>query len=163
MTEAKIPPEEGMDPWGKNVDYLSRDGARTPMQWSSASNAGFTTGTPWLRLAANSDSINVETELEDPRSMLNLYRRLLAARRDSEALRIGSFLTHPASNNQILVYPRESNEEIATVALNLSDEEARVKIRSGMVIVSTADPDRAETISNKLLLEPYEGVLVTHQ
>ena len=60
--------------------------------------------------------------------MLNLYRMLLAARNNSEALRIGSFLTHPASDNEVLVYRRESNEEIATVALNLSDEEAEVKI-----------------------------------
>lgn len=163
MTDATIPPGEGMDPWGKKVDYLSRDGARTPMQWSSSANAGFTTGTPWLPVAPNSESTNVASELEDPRSMLNLYRRLLAARRDSKALRIGSFLTHPASNDQVLVYRRESNEEIATVALNLSDEETQVKIRSGTVTVSTVDPDRTETVSKKLLLEPFEGVLVSHQ
>ncbi len=128
-----------------------------------AVNAGFTTATPWLPVAAHSESINVEVELEDPKSMLNLYRRLLAARRDSEALRVGSYLTHPASNDQVLVYRRESNGDMATVALNLSDEETQVEIRSGTVIVSTVHPDRTETISKKLLLEPYEGVLVTHQ
>lgn len=163
MTDTTIRPEESMDPWGQNVDYLSRDGARTPMQWSSAANAGFTTGVPWLPPGANSESINVATELEDPKSILNLYRRLLAARRDSEALRAGSFLSHSASNDRVLVYRRESSEDMVTVALNLSGEQTELHIGPGAVIVSTADPNRTEIVSQKLMLEPYEGALLSHR
>ncbi len=162
MTEVDIPPEHARDPWGANVPYLSRDGARTPMQWNSSKAAGFSQAEPWLPVAPDYQLKNVEAELADPGSMLNLYRRLLALRRSSVALRRGSYLTHPASNETVLVYRREAERETVTVALNMSREPVEVAIRAGRVVLSTADPEEAQVFRGGLKLSAWEGVVVTH-
>src|SRR5690606_18916794 len=79
MRDVPIPPEMVHDPLERNIPGkgLGRDPERTPMQWSPEPNAGFTTGTPWLPIAEDYRSVNVEVQRSDPRSMLNLYRRLI--------------------------------------------------------------------------------------
>ncbi|MGH8915552.1 MAG: alpha-amylase family glycosyl hydrolase [Acidimicrobiia bacterium] len=164
MVEATIGARDRRDPWGHSVDYLSRDGARTPMPWSSGPNAGFTEGNaePWLPIGEGHVERNVETELADPGSLLNLYRRLLDLRRGSTALRRGSFLTHPASTDQVLVYRRESDDETMTVALNFGEEEAAPSVGGCTVVFSTADPVRSERASDSIRLGPFEGVVLSH-
>ena len=162
MTQVPIAPDQARDPWGLNVPYLSRDGARTPMQWDGSPHGGFTDGTPWLPLSPDYRQSNVETELGDPGSMLNLYRRLLSLRRESDALRRGSYLSHPSSTDRVLVYRREADLETATVALNLSGQGATVSIRSGRVRISTLDHERNDDVNGSLDLAPREGVVVTH-
>ena len=162
MTEVDIPSELARDPWGENVPYLSRDGARTPMQWDASSAAGFSEAEPWLPVGPDYTSRNVESELGDEGSILNLYRRLLALRRSSNALRRGSYLTHPASTETVLVYRREADEETMTVALNISDDPVTVTLRSGRVAISTGDPMRNDSIKGRLALAPREGVVVAH-
>jgi alpha-glucosidase len=165
MREAGIPQAEMVDPWGANVDYLGRDGERTPMQWEPGPNGGFSSDPqvePWLPIGPQADERNVQTELADPNSMLNLYRRLLYLRRRSTALRRGSWLAHPASSDEVLVYRREGDEETVTVALNLSNEPQSVSIRSGRVALSTTDPERADRCRDGLDLAPKEGTVVQH-
>ena len=164
MREATISGEKRRDPWGHAVDYLSRDGARTPMQWTPGPNAGFSTlpSAPWLPVEDEFRRLNVETELEDPGSLLNLYRRLVALRRQSTALRRGSYLTHPASTESVLVYRRESDEETMTVALNFGDDEAKVSLGACNVVFSTIDPERSERAHGELSLASYEGIVVSH-
>src|SRR6185503_17285360 len=83
MHDVDIPPELVQDPQELGVPGigLGRDPERTPMQWDASPNAGFTSGTPWLPLAANYRTANVAAEHDDPASMLTLYRRLIALRR----------------------------------------------------------------------------------
>ena len=162
MADIHISPGEERDPWGENVSYLSRDGARSPMQWSAEENAGFSTADPWLPVAPDYKSRNVDVELDDPSSMLNLHRRILSERKQSSALRIGSYLTHPSSTEEVLVYRRESDGDTKTVALNLSDEFQEVALTSGEVLISTADPHRNEVFKGGLALSPREGVLIDH-
>jgi alpha-glucosidase len=165
MKETIIPELARRDPWGRSVAALSRDGARTPMQWDAGPNAGFSSegaAEPWLPVAVDYETRNVESELDDPRSTLNLYRRLLALRRSSSALRIGSFLTHPASTDEVLAYRRESDDETITVALNFGAEEATVSLGVCTVVFSTVDPERSDRVGNGLRLAPYEGVIVSH-
>ena len=162
MQDVEIPEGRGRDPWGANVPFLSRDGARTPMQWAAGENAGFTIGSPWLPLAPDYEQRNVEAELDDEGSILNLYRRLIRIRRDSSALRIGSFLSHPSSDENVLVYRKEADDDTKTVALNLSDAWQDVKIRSGSVVLSSLDHQRSERINGGLSLAPREGVIVDH-
>src|SRR5262249_49193653 len=69
-----------------------RDGERTPMQWDATEHAGFTQGKPWLPSRASYKTHNVATELKDPDSILNFYRRLLAMRRNSSALLEGDYI-----------------------------------------------------------------------
>ena len=162
MVDVHVPDGEEKDPWGNNVAALSRDGGRSPMQWSGAENAGFGVEKPWLPVAPDYRTRNSEIELGDPRSMLNLYRRLIALRKESVALRVGSYLSHPSATDEVLMYRRESDEDTKTVVINLSDEFQEVQIRSGTVLVSTADPDRNESFKASLAIAPREGVVVGH-
>lgn len=162
MQDVEIPEGQGRDPWGAKVSFLGRDGARTPMQWTSGVNAGFTDGTPWLPLAPDHEQKNVETELADEGSVLNLYRRLIRIRGDSSALRIGSFLAHPSSNEDVLVYRKEADDDTKTVALNLSDAWQEVKIRAGSVVLSSLDHERSGRVNGSISLAPREGVIVDH-
>ena len=66
----------------KAVNRVSRDNARTPFQWDASTNAGFTTGTPWLKVNRNYTKINLESQKNDPDSVYQYYRRLLALRKD---------------------------------------------------------------------------------
>jgi alpha-glucosidase len=166
MKEVEIPVEKKKDPWGIKVNFLSRDGARTPMQWDGSSDGGFALGVegedPWLPVGPDVAKINVETELADPDSMLNLYRRLLNFRKGSVALRKGSFLSHPSSTEDVLVYRRESDDETITIALNFGDQPTSVGFRAGKVMVSTTDPTRSDAFRKTLDLAPGEGVIVSH-
>lgn len=165
MVEARLDPQGAKDPWGERVSELSRDGSRTPMQWTSEPNAGFTDPDvdPWLPVHPNSGAVNVEAQLKDNNSILNMYRRLLELRRGSRALRIGSFIAHPSSTAEILVYRRESDDETMTVALNFSDRSQQIRIGAGSVVFSTGNPDRFGTSGAVLQLDPKEGVVVAHR
>jgi len=164
MRQTEMSDDAHQDPWGDNVESLSRDGARTPMQWTPGPSAGFSGSDtrPWLPVSADSADVNVESELEDRQSILNMYRRLLELRRGSPALRIGSYISHPASTESVLAYGRESDDETATVVLNLSSEHQKVSVGSGDVVFSTHDPDVGEPSKNDLDLAPFEGVILTH-
>lgn len=135
------------------------------MCWSAVPGGGFTAPgvEPWLPLSDKLDTRNVDAQLGEPGSMLNMYRRLLRLRRESAALRVGSFLTHPSSTDEVLVYRRESDDETMTVALNLSDSPKEVAIRSGRVVFSTLDPTRTDPFRRTLELAPTEGAIVSHQ
>ena len=132
------------------------------MQWTAGEHAGFTTGKPWLPVSRSHEEDNVQTQLGDPGSMLNLYRRLLSFRRNSSALRLGSYLSHPSSTDRALVFRREADRETVTIALNISDDGVEVPLRSGVVALSTVDEQRSEPVKELLRLAPCEGVIVTH-
>jgi glycosidase len=153
------------DPWGLHVEGLSRDGARTPMQWSPAPNAGFTTpeAEPWLPVDESASTVNVQSQLADPRSILNMYRRLIAVRKGSTALRRGSFTSLPESTDEIFAYRRESKEETMTVALNFGADSATVAIGRGRFVFSSHDPGRDDTVDGPVEIAPGEAVIVTHR
>lgn len=162
MADVDIPSDMAKDPWGEAVSFLSRDGARTPMLWSAANNAGFGAGAPWLPISPDYETLNVEVQLADPDSMLNLYRRIINLRKSSPALRLGSFLAHPSSNESVLVYRKEADHDTKTIALNFSDVFQEVGIKNGRVVLSSADPDRTDPVPGRVGLAPREGVVVSH-
>jgi alpha-glucosidase len=165
MKQTKVSASQKKDPWGDNVEYLSRDGERTPMQWNGGPNAGFSPdgASPWLPVADDFQTVNVESELERPDSTLNMYRRLLDVRSESDALRFGSFMVHPSSSDEVFVYRRESDHETVTVALNFSDGETAIDLRAGRLVFSTVDTNREETFRDSIVLAPTEGVIVRHR
>jgi alpha-glucosidase len=164
MNETDIPPGSRRDPWGMNVESLSRDGARTPMQWTPGPNAGFTSpkSRSWLPAGADYETANVQSELDEPNSTLNLYRRVLQLRKRSSALRRGSFLSHPQSTDAVFAYRRESDTETVTVVLNLSDTPQAISVGSGWIAFSTLDFRRDDVVRNGVDLAPLEGVIVSH-
>ncbi len=95
MTDVPIPPEQALDPYERRVPGrgVSRDPERTPMQWTAGAHAGFCPpdAQPWLPVAEDHHRVNVTAEQHDPRSVLALYRRLLALRRGNHALTGGAY------------------------------------------------------------------------
>ncbi|GIV96079.1 MAG: alpha-amylase [Herpetosiphonaceae bacterium] len=165
MHDVSIPPELAQDPWEKNVPGLGlgRDPERTPMQWDTGPNAGFTAGTPWLPLAAGYPTVNVATEREDPTSMLALYRRLIMLRRAEPALSVGSY--RPAGvSGDVLAYLREHEGRRFLVALNLShapQQFAPGGLRlHGRAALSTFLDREGEHVSDSLVLRGDEGLIV---
>jgi alpha-glucosidase len=113
----------GLAQWPKDK---GRDGGRTPMQWDDTANAGFTApnATPWLPIPASYKSHNVNTESADPDSMLNWYKRLIALRRATSALREGSETLLDAGDPDILAWLRQSADgHLALVVCNFSAKE----------------------------------------
>jgi oligo-1,6-glucosidase len=102
----------------------SRDNARTPMQWSDAPGAGFTTGTPWIALNRNFTEINAAAQTDDPDSVWTYYKKLIALRAGSEILKYGEF--KPAgSRGGVIAYQRILGDETRTVLLNFSRKPAK--------------------------------------
>ena len=112
--------------------YVLRDGERTPMQWEPGAGAGFTAADPWLPLAEDADRRNVAAQREDPRSLLHLYRELIALRRATPALHRGSYRTLDAPDG-VFAYERRTGESTARIALNFADTPARVALGGGAV------------------------------
>ena len=102
----------------------TRDQTRAPMQWTAGKNAGFTTGTPWLRLNDNFDVVNAEDEAQDPSSILNFYRAAIALRKKYKTLVYGGFEPVCEEKENFLGYIRADADGRFFVEFNLSAETA---------------------------------------
>ena len=111
---------------------MSRDNARTPMQWSDTENAGFTTGTPWLKVNEKYHAINVAAQEKDPDSVLQYYRKLIALRK-SEAYRelftYGEFTQVYGEMDHIMAYTRILDEKKVLVAANFGETEVVLPVQ----------------------------------
>ena len=104
---------------------LSRDNARTPMQWNTGKNAGFTTGTPWLKVNDNYTEINMETQDTDPDSVLNYYRKLIALRKApayKEVFAYGEFLPVYQNTSSVMAYYRKTENQRILITANFGKE-----------------------------------------
>jgi alpha-glucosidase len=162
MRDVPIPPERVQDPWERNVPGLGlgRDPVRTPMQWDAGPNAGFAREgvEPWLPLAPDHAANNVAAQAADPRSMLSLYRALLALRRAEPALSVGSYAPVEGAAEDVLAFQRrdEATDRRLLVALNLGGQERELpSAASGRVLLSTRMDGGAAP-----RLRPDEGVVV---
>jgi alpha-glucosidase len=97
-----------------------RDGERTPMQWTGGTNAGFTTGTPWLPVPSSAATHNVEAERKDSNSVFTFYKTLLHLRKNEPAFREGKYVPLNENDANVLSYLRQTNEETILVAINFS-------------------------------------------
>lgn len=155
MSDVPIPPEQYQDPQGINLG-ISRDPERTPMQWDEAPNGGFAPegAAPWLPLAADFAINNVESQMVEPRSMLNFYRKLIALRKSDDDLLLGEYQSVNAPLG-VFAYRRGQHY---LVALNFTDAPQSVDA-TGEIVVSTK-MDRGEKVNGTLVLRPNEGVIV---
>ncbi|MGA7295476.1 MAG: alpha-glucosidase [Terriglobales bacterium] len=115
--------EDVKDPYGIAgwPKQKGRDGERTPMQWNDSPNAGFSTVTPWLPVPASYKTHNVATEMKDPDSVLQFYRRLLALRHHEPALLDGDYVALNQDNVNVLSYLRRYKNQAVLVVLNMSN------------------------------------------
>ncbi|MBQ4427088.1 MAG: alpha-glucosidase [Oscillospiraceae bacterium] len=130
----------------RRVQYGSRDSARTPMQWTSGENAGFTTGKPWFYVNPNYKEINAEEEERDEGSILNFYRACLALRKVTPALLYGEYREYKRLSGRIFMYTRSYEGERVLIVVSFSEK--RVKYRL---------PRALRGGEAKLLLGSYRG------
>jgi alpha-glucosidase len=141
---------------------LGRDPQRTPMPWDESNHAGFTTGRPWLPLGPDQRMRNLARMRSDERSILHLYRRLIALRRREPALAEGAY--EPVGYRRgLLGYRRRARGQDLSIVLNLdaAGETANLS-HPGRILLSTHLDRSGETVPSWLDLRPDEGVVVEH-
>ncbi len=143
-----------------------RDNSRTPMQWDSTKNAGFTTGNPWIKVNENYKEINVEAELQDYSSILNYYKSLILLRKNNDVLVYGSYELMNPEHKEIFAYKRYLDEDTFIVMTNLFDKEAEIDLPYDLVgkqaIVQLRNyPDESSEekceISQQMTFQPFEA------
>jgi alpha-glucosidase len=170
MVDVPIAPDQVQDPAEKNEPGKGRgrDPERSPMLWTPSPNAGFTTpdATPWLPLQSNWPTQNAQTQSQDPRSMLTLYRHLLALRRQHDTLHSGA-IADVASEGAILRYRRvalpEGDSTDFQILLNLGPDPATTTLTTpGTLLLTTLLDGAGATIepNHPLTLESGEGLLI---
>ncbi len=165
MPDVPIPPDRVQDPFEKNVPGigLGRDPARTPMRWDAGESAGFTTGEPWLPVGDDWRTVNVAAQSADERSMLTLYRRLIALRRAEPALAIGGFAVLRAEA-AVVVYVRQHEGRRFIIALNFGSAPQPVTLPAAVpacrIVLSTLLDRTGEVCSGSIGLRGEEGMIL---
>ena len=137
----------------RSIHARSRDNARTPMQWSGAENAGFTTGTPWLKINPNYKTINADNQLSDPDSVFSFYQRLIRLRKGHPVFREGTFRLVLADHEDIFAYTRTTATAQLLVVCNFRGADIEDPLAIGEIPTLCNYPDQP------LLgrLRPYEA------
>ena len=136
---------------------ISRDNARTPMQWNDSRNAGFTTGTPWINVNPNYPKINAQAAVADPDSVFHYYQELIRLRHTLPVIVYGKFEGLLEDSETIYAYRRLLDGQVLTVACNFTDQEQACGL--------CEDPAARELISNYKThktgtLQPYEARVI---
>jgi alpha-glucosidase len=165
MTDVDIPRENQKDPAGLRQPGQGRDISRTPMQWNNSPHAGFSppsTRECWLPVADNYPEVNLEKQLEDPTSLVNLYRNLLAIRKKQPPLQTGDYHPIAESPTDCFLYLRKTEKGQILIALNFSHREKFLSLPflEGAEMILSTILERKGPITNPLELHPREGVII---
>ena len=139
------------------LKFISRDNARTPMQWNDSKNAGFTTGTPWINVNPNYTAINTEAALADPDSVFYYYQKLIRLRHTLPIVVYGTFHGLLEDSETIYAYTRTLDDQTLTIACNFTDTEQPCDLfenGSGRELISNYADHKAG------VLQPYEARVV---
>jgi oligo-1,6-glucosidase len=153
-----------LDALMKQIHIQGRDNARTPIQWSAATNAGFTNGNPWIKLNPNFKEINVESQQADPSSVLNFYRRLVKFRKDNLTLVYGNSQDIALTNPNIFAYWRWDDNKVFLGAINMSTSVSSVDIDEKFDLDNSelllSNVDNEPVLKNRSLeLFPWQAVV----
>jgi oligo-1,6-glucosidase len=160
--------EKGRDPQEvfDSLLMLSRDNSRTPMQWNDSTQAGFTTGTPWIKVNPNYKKINVNLALADPNSVFYYYKRLIELRKDNPLMIYGDYKDLSKGNKSLYVYTRSYEGIGWLVILNHSDKEnffslstfsTEFKDSDKKLIIANYHDITGEESIQKTTLRPHEA------
>ena len=146
----------------KSLQRFSRDNSRTPFQWSAAANAGFSTGTPWIKVNPNYPTVNEASEDQDPNSVLNHFRRTMGVRKAHKVLVYGQYQLLDAANPHIYAYTRTLGPEKALVVLNFSAEKRAWAMPAGLTPSGQPWLNNYATFAagQTLALQPWQAVVV---
>lgn len=142
------------------AQMVSRDNARTPMQWDSSKNAGFTSGEPWLGINPNYTRINVENQKNDPHSIYSCYKKLIALRKESPAMSKGDLEILPVDSDTLFALKRTFQNEVLLSFHNFSSEPAEIpeSLLPQTPNVLLSSYDRQGGYQGRFL-RPYESVI----
>lgn len=132
------------------------------MQWDSSRFAGFTEGTPWLRVSADSPTVNVAALSRQSDSVLSLYRVLIGLRNANTALNTGR-VEGVASDGKILRYERVDGDRRFSIRLNLSDGVEAAGVDAGYIVASTHMDRAGLAVGASISLRAFEGVIVRNE
>ena len=143
------------------VNRYSRDNARTPVQWDSSKNAGFTTGIPWLPLNPNYKKINVAQQEKDPESVLSYYKKLTALRKNpeyKETMVYGDFVPFMADEDRLMAFYRKGEKTLLILG-NYRKEERELELPAPVkkLVLSNAEP---RITGRKITLSGYEATIL---
>lgn len=144
--------------------YKSRDNARTPMQWDAGRNAGFTAGTPWIKVNKNHTAINAAEQLERPDSVFHFYRKLIALRHRHEVIVYGNYRLLWPEDEQLFAYTREYSGQKLLVLCNLSGKPAKAELpqefTDDKLLISNFEDT---TLNKEMVLRPWEALAVLQE
>ena len=151
-TALKKTPEQRL----KRLWRSSRDSARTPVQWDSSENAGFTTGKPWFYVNQNYKEINAAKQEADPNSLLNFYRKSIVLRKSLPVVKNGTYKDHFFMSGKRYVYSRDDGKQRILVMCSFSKKAIPVKAPAGFdlthaKLVLQSYPEAGN------MLQPYEA------
>lgn len=141
------------------IQAKSRDNSRTPMQWDDSANAGFTTGTPWLKAGKSYPEINVENEMQGP--IFTFYQKLIALRKELPIIAEGSYRPVYEDSQQVYAFERQLGIEKLLVLNNFYPDPITIDIlpeyQNGEVLLSNyEEAQTAEVVT----LRPYESLAI---
>ena len=137
---------------------ISRDNARTPMQWDDSANAGFTTGTPWIKVNSNYKTVNAKQQTTDPDSVFSYYKELIRLRHENDIIVYGEYELLEPQNEELFIYTRTWNNEQLMVLCNFTDKDVVIPA----AVMAKIPADAQILISNyvgnlEAVLRPYEA------
>ena len=141
--------------------YKSRDNSRTPMQWDSSENAGFTTGKPWIMVNPNYKEINAAEQLARPDSVFHFYQELIRLRHEHKLIVYGSYELLLPEDRQIFAYTRSLGEQSLLCVVNLSGEAAECEIPAqfagAQTLIKVGEPGINGTAAK---LQPWDAFVL---
>ncbi len=157
--KAGLSPEEAL----AAVSLMSRDNARTPMQWEDSPGAGFTKGTPWLSVNPNYHRIHAADQMEREDSLFQFYRKLIGLRKDSdygETLVYGSFAPYLKEQKNLMAYFRKGPEKTLLVMGNFQKEPQEAVLPGVAARIVLNNLPHTEIKENKIMLEGWQYVIL---
>ena len=142
------------------VNRKTRDNGRTPMQWNSKQNAGFSNAEPWIEVNPNYKEINVEKDLENKDSIYRFYQKAINLRKSNEILIDGAYALIAADDSDIIAFVRESGNQKILVICSFADKKIKFnnpfKGKGGKLLLSNYETAKPE-LNDVIYLQPYEG------
>ena len=153
---------EDLDLHLKNLNLLSRDNGRTPMQWDDTNNAGFSSETPWLPVHENHTTVNVANQQNDHNSVLNHFRKMVALRKDNLLLVYGEYEIIQEEHPTIYAYSRTLDDEQMKIILNFSELTSKINLSNLVQIKEVLINNYNELLidKNTITLQPYQAVVL---
>jgi alpha-glucosidase len=168
MRDVHLKRSELLDPMGRHYWPVNagRDGCRSPMQWNSSAQAGFSQARPWLKVHRDSPTRNVAAQEKDQDSLFNFYRLLIQCRKQHPALLDGDFVPVTGEPRHILAYLRRNGSETIMVVLNFSRKRQNLQLEADLanakweILVSTHKRWSIATDKNALILNGDEALVL---